>query len=413
VTFAAALGGDTASYFIEIGAVLLVLAILARLASRSGFSPIPFYLIAGLGIGVVAPPPISDDATSFLSQAAIILLLFLLGAEYTAAEVVGSLRSGWRGGAIDLVLNFPPGLAAGLLLGLGWVPATLLGGVTYISSSGIIAKLLGDLDRLGNRETPGILSVLVFEDLAMALYLPLATGLLIEGVSAAVIWPVAVAVAVVAIAFFVAVRHGTALSRGIGHSSDEVVLLTVVGLLLVAGGLAEGLGVSAGVVAFLLGLSLSGPIAGHAQRLLTPLRDLLAAVFFVLFGLQIDVGDIPSVAVAAVVLLLLTAAAKMLTGWLATRSTCSVRGRLRAGTALIARGEFSIVIAGLAVAAGDESLLGPLAATYVLLTAVAGPLLTRYADSLAPLVDRGARRRDSGEPSGPRTRGDETRRRAR
>ncbi len=150
------------------------------------------------------------------------------------------------------------------------------------------------------------------------------------------------------------------------------------GLLLIAGGAAELLSVSAGVVAFLVGLSISGTLAARARELLSPLRDLFAAVFFVLFGLQIDVHAVPDVIGVAVLLWLVTAATKLLTGWIAARRQSGVPGRLRAGTALVARGEFSIVIAGLGVAAGSESSLAPLAATYVLLAAVSAPLLTRF-----------------------------------
>ena len=101
----------------------------------------------------------------------------MLGVEYSARELVGGLRGSWRAGVLDIVLNFTPGAAAGLLLGWGPVGSLVLGGITYISSSGIIAKVLGDLGRVGNRETPVLLSVLVFEDLAMAVYLPVMTAL--------------------------------------------------------------------------------------------------------------------------------------------------------------------------------------------------------------------------------------------
>ena len=185
------------------------------------------------------------------------------------------------------------------------------------------------------------------------------------------------------------------LTRRIQHPKSEVVLLTVMGLLLLAGGAAELLSVSSAVVAFLVGLSISGSLADRARELLSPLRDVFAAFFFVLFGIQIDVGAIPSVLGVAAVLLVVTAATKLLTGWIAARRTSGVAGRLRAGTALVARGEFSIVIAGLAVSAGLESALAPLAATYVLFTAVGGPLLTRYADPLGRwFAARGRRRRE-------------------
>lgn len=369
-----------AGFLLEVGAVLLVLAVLARIAARTGFSPIPLYLLAGLAIGYFVPPSIDPDLISIESQVAVILLLFMLGLEYTADDVVGSLRAGVGAGLADLFLNFTPGVLVGLALGWDTLPALLLGGVTYISSSSIVAKVLDDLGRLGNLETPAVLSVLVIEDLAMAPYLPLIAVLLAGGgiVTALALSLAATGLAVGAIVL--ARRHGQLLSRRLSHPKSEVVLLTVFGLLLLAGGAAELLSVSAGVVAFLVGLSISGAIAERARELLSPLRDLFAAFFFVSFGLLIDVRTIPGVLGVAVLLWGVTTATKLLTGWLATRRVSAVPGRLRAGTAFVARGEFSIVISGLGVAAGAEAGLAPLAATYVLLTAISGPLLTRYAD---------------------------------
>src|SRR5207244_1018151 len=92
---------------------------------------------------------------------------------YSGEELKESLRRGLTAGVADFLLNFPPGIIAGLLLGWRPLPAALLGGVTYISSSGVIARVLIDLRRLECPETPTILSVLVLEDLAMAVFLPL------------------------------------------------------------------------------------------------------------------------------------------------------------------------------------------------------------------------------------------------
>ena len=143
----------------------------------------------------------------------------------------------------------------------------------------------------------------------------------------------------------------------------EALLLSVLGLTLFVAGVAAELNVSAAVGAFLVGIALSGHAAEAAQPLLAPLRDLFAAVFFVFFGLQTDPGSIPPVALAAGALALVTAATKVATGWWAARRAgVRARGRWRAGAVLVARGEFSIVIAGLAVAAGEEPTLGPLAA---------------------------------------------------
>lgn len=362
---------------LELAAIVLALALLARLAARTGFSPIPLYLLAGLGVGALFGGDLSAEAVQIESNVAVSLLLFMLGLEYTGEELSASLRSGRLGGIVDFVLNFSPGFAAGLLFGWTVLEAVVLGGITYISSSGIIAKVLDDLDRLGNRETPAVLSLLVTEDLAMAIYLPLVTVALAGGGLVRGALSVLVAVGTVMVALFVAVRHGSHVSRLLTHASDEVVLLSVLALLLLVAAVGELLQFSAAVGAFLVGIALSGPLVERARTVLGPLRDLMAAAFFVLFAAQVEVAAIPRVFVPALVLALVTMFTKLATGWIA--AGCAPPGKLRAGTALMSRGEFSVVIADLAVIAGVEARLGPLAVTYVLITAIVGPLATRYA----------------------------------
>ena len=169
---------DSTTLLIEVGALLLLLGLLGRLSRRFGLSPIPLYLLAGLafGHGGLLPLDASEEFFAVGAEIGVILLLVMLGLEYSANELVGNLRSAAPAGLIDGVLNALPGAAFALLLGWDWVAALVLGGITWVSSSGVIAKVLADLGRLGNRETPVILSVLVIEDLAMALYLPLVTA---------------------------------------------------------------------------------------------------------------------------------------------------------------------------------------------------------------------------------------------
>jgi CPA2 family monovalent cation:H+ antiporter-2 len=367
--------------FIELGAAVIGLAVLARLAHRLGFSAIPLYLLGGLafGNGGLLPLRFSEDFLHVGAEVGVILLLFMLGLEYTGAELRANLRTGFAAGVADLVLNFPPGAAAGWLLGWGPRAALLLGGVTYVSSSGIIARVLAELKRLNNPETPVVLSVLVLEDLAMAVFLPLAAVLLVgQGLLAGLVSALA-ALATVAVVLFVALRYGEGMSRVLAHRSPEVVLLSTFGLVLVVAGLAQRLQVSAAVGAFLVGVALSGPLVKQTHQLLGPLRDLFAALFFLFFGLQIDPSTLPPVWWQATALGVVTAATKFVTGWWAARRAgVDRRGGLRAGAALVARGEFSIVQAGLGVGAGLEPQLGPLSAAYVLLLAVLGPLLARW-----------------------------------
>jgi CPA2 family monovalent cation:H+ antiporter-2 len=373
----------TTILLIEVGALLFGLGMLGRIGRRFGLSPIPLYLLAGLafGQGGLLPMSASKEFIEIGAEIGVILLLLMLGLEYSARELVGNLRAAAPAGLLDGLLNALPGAAFALLLGWGWVAALVLAGITWVSSSGVIAKVLGDLGRLGNRETPVMLSILVIEDLAMAFYLPLVTAVLagiglVSGLKA-----LAVAVITVLAVLAVAIRYGHAISAFMSVKDPEALLLSVLGLTLFVAGVAAELKVSAAVGAFLVGIALSGPVAHHATQILSPLRDLFAAVFFVFFGLATDPADMPEVLLPALALAIITMATKTLTGYLAARRVgIGLPGRWRAGLGLVPRGEFSVVIAGLAVASGVEPRLAPLATAYVLITVVTGPVLARVPD---------------------------------
>lgn len=374
--------------FLELGGVIFLLALVGRAAGRLGITPIPLYLLAGIGLGAFMS--LGNAPEEFIHTGAeigAVLLLFTLGLEYTSEELSNNMKANRQIGIIDLALNFTPGLIAGFLLGFTPMAAVLLGGVTYLTSSGIASKILRDLGRLGNRETPVILAVCVIEDVVMAAYLPVVAALLIGGTLVAVGVNLLVALAAFGLAFFLALRYGHVLSRVMNVPSDEALLLGVLGLVLVVAGAADLLKVSAAIGAFLVGIALSGEVADRARRQIEPLRDLFAAVFFVFFGLQLNLAEVPPVLLPAVLLTIITGATKFAVGWIgAGRAGVQIRGRFRAGTTLIPRGEFSILIAGLGL--GLAPSLGPLAAVYVLLTAILGPVLSRFDAQLAPLLDR-------------------------
>lgn len=226
----AAAGGHTL-VLVEIGALVLVLGVLARFADRVEISPIPLYLVVGLVLGQVGDEPLSfsREVVEIGAQIGLVLLLFMLGLEYTGEDLGSSLRSSLPAGVLDLALNFGPGLLAGLALGWSPLSSLLLGGVTYISSSGVIAKVVADLKRLGNRETPAVLSILVLEDLAMAVYLPVVAVLLADTALAEGLVLIVVALVAVTLALMVVLRHGNTVSRVLASRSDEVLLLTVLG----------------------------------------------------------------------------------------------------------------------------------------------------------------------------------------
>ncbi|HVW34643.1 MAG TPA: cation:proton antiporter, partial [Acidimicrobiia bacterium] len=249
---------------------------------------------------------------------------------------------------------------------------------------GIVAKVLADLGRLANRETPGILSLLVMEDLAMAVYLPVAAALVAGQAPAETATTVVVALVAVALILQSALRFGANLSRWLERGSDEALLLSVFGLILLVGGLAQEFEVSAAIGAFLVGLAVSGPVQARAGTLVGPLRDLFAAVFFVFFSFQISPGDLFRGLLPGAGLAVVGAGGKLLTGWVAgARAGVGPTGRRRAGGVLIARGEFSIVIASLGAGLSDGRDLAAVAAAFVLITAVAGPFAARALDAPA------------------------------
>ena len=383
--FLAAGTAEAATAFVELGAVVLVLGALSALAGRVGITAVPLFLLAGLAVGEggVAPLDVSEDFIALTGEIGVLLLLLALGLEYTEAELRTGLRSGLVPCATDALLNAVPGAALGLALGWDPLAAVMLGGVTWVSSSGIAAKVLADFGRLGNRETPVVLDLLVIEDLAMAVYLPVVAALVAGGTVLATVGSVTLAVAAVVAILTLALRFGGRMSDVLARGNDEVLLLTVFGLTLLVAGIAQSADVSGAIGAFLVGLALSGPVQHRASSLVAPLRDLFAATFFLFFAFRIDPADLVDQLPIAFGLAAVTTATKLLTGWrLAARRGVATRGRLRAGTTLVARGEFSIVIAALGADLADGPDLGALAAAYVLITAIAGPLMTKYVDRL-------------------------------
>ncbi len=361
---------------VELGAAITGLAILARLAARAGISPIPLYLLGGLafGRGGIAPLDSADEVLRVGSEIGAVLLLFMLGLEYTGEQLAHGVRGHFKSGLMDLALNAPVGIAAGRIAGWPWSASFLMGGVTYVTSSGIVSKVLADLQWSAKPGTPAVISILVLEDLALAFLLPL-LAIAADGAGAANFTTVVTSVAAVVIALIFALKAGGRLSAILAHRSAEVMLLTMFGAVLLVAGGSHRVGIAAAVGAFLLGLALTGSVADQTHRLLAPLRDLFAALFFFFFALQLDPHELLPVFVPALLLAVASSATKIATGWWAVaRETEDAGARWRAGLLLVPRGEFSIVIAGLAVGLPEVATL---AAAYVLITAIGGPVAIR------------------------------------
>jgi CPA2 family monovalent cation:H+ antiporter-2 len=371
-----AVGAPVDVVLVELGAAITALALLGRLAARVGISPIPLYLLGGLafGRGGIVPLDAADDVLSVGSEIGAVLLLFMLGLSYTAAELAESTRSHFKSGLVDFALNAPVGVIAGRIAGWPWSASLLMGGVTFVTSSGIASKLLADLKWTENPETPAVVSVLVLEDLSLAFLLPV-LAITAEGTGANGATKIVSSITAVCIALWLALKAGPRMSTWVKHRSREVMLLTMFGAVLLVSGGSHRVGISATVGAFLLGLAVTGSVAAQMRALLAPLRDLFAALFFFFFALRLDPHGLIPVLLPATALAVVSGLTKVATGWLAAaRETKNSKARLRAGLVLIPRGEFSIVIAGLAVAMPN---VASVAAAYVLITAIAGPVAIR------------------------------------
>jgi CPA2 family monovalent cation:H+ antiporter-2 len=377
---AAGASESTSVALAEIGIMLLALGILASVAVRLTISVVPMYLGVGLalGNGGIAPLNFSEDFLAIGAQLGAILLLLMLGLEHSGPNLVEGVRERKSTGLIDIAVNGIPGAIAGLLLGWGPVGALALGGITYVSSSGIAAQMMREFGWNRSEVSRRVTTVLVIEDLALAPYLPLLSTLVAGlGVVAGVI-SVGVALAVTVVALVISLKGQDAFGRILNTSSQGALLLTVFGIALAVAGFSEMVGFSSAVAAFLVGLILTGEVAEAVRRRLSPLRDLFAAIFFVFFGLGVNPADIPPVLPLAAALAALGIAGKMFVGWFIARGMSDPLAWKRAGAFLVPRGEFSILIAALAASTVFGPYLQALTMAYVLITSIAASLLLRF-----------------------------------
>jgi monovalent cation:H+ antiporter-2, CPA2 family len=364
----------------EIGVVLIFLGVIAYFAKKISISTVPFFLIAGLafGTGGIADLELSTSFLNTGAQIGAVLLLLLLGLEYSAKELTDTLRIHWSAGLVDFAANALPGAIIGLLLGWGWVGAVVLSGLTYVSSSGIAAELISESGWNKSEMAKRTISILALEDLALAIYLPIISSVVI-GVSIVTgLISISIAFIIIGLVILVSLRREGIFVGVLSNQSSISLLLTVFGAALVAAGVANLVGFSGAVAAFLVGLLLTGEVAEAARERLSSLRDFFAALFFLFFGLAIDPVTIISVIPIALVLAVVGIIGKLAVGYVIGKDMQSRDTWKRIGAYLIPRGEFSIVIAALAVSTSFGEELKSITIAYVIITTLIASLILRY-----------------------------------
>ena len=375
----------------QLSITVALLAGLGLVASRFGLSAIPAYLLAGLLLGPNEPRALSlirpTEVTHFVAEIGLVFLLFFLGLEFTLGRLVRSRRHAVLGGAIDLLVNGGLGLVVGIAaFGLSF-GGLVLAAAIFVSSSAITVKGLIDFRRLADDETDLVLAILVAEDLVIALVL----GFVAAGGGAA---SDTLALVAKAIAF---VAAGLAASKWLSRPLDRVLdwlpreffLLAVFAFLFGAAALAQEFGLSEAIGALMAGVVLSETsVRAEIEERFFSFRDVFAALFFFVFGLSIDVGAIGSVAWILAAAVAVAVVGKLGAGYLAGLVGGLTRVQsFTAGAALVAHGEFTIILAQLAsdndrIPAGTQTKLVAFAGLYVLITATLGIALMKESKAI-------------------------------
>ncbi|MFA1781014.1 cation:proton antiporter [Bacillus velezensis] len=383
----------------EVGTALVLVAIASVIANKIKFSIIPFLIILGMLVGPHAPQAGIIDLTfiesreviEFFGRMGVLFLLFYLGLEFSVGKLVKSGRSIAAGGTIYILINFSLGLIYGFITGFSFLEVLVLAGVITISSSAIVAKVLVDLKRTANPETELILGIIMFEDIFLAVYLSVVSGLVLGDATSVggALMSIVIAFGYMLLFFIVARKLPPLLNKLLDIRSNEVFVIVIFAALFFIAGFSETIHVAEAIGALLLGLVFSE--TAHSDRiehLVVPFRDFFGAMFFFSFGLSIDpfsLGDAVWLALGAV---LLTIAGNFIAGMIAgRRAGLSHKASSNIGLTIVSRGEFSIIVANLGIAGGLSASLKPFAALYVLILAIFGPLLTKESKRIYLLLN--------------------------
>ncbi|MBX3100304.1 MAG: cation:proton antiporter [Salinibacterium sp.] len=377
-----------------LGVLFVIAYALGRLGKLIGLPAIPIYMLVGL----IASPhttlfPISFESADveLIAVFGLIMLLFSLGLEFDQDEFYGNAGKLVISGGTRIAINLAVGFGLGLWVGWGTREALIIAGITATSSSAIVTKLLIELRRLANRETPTILGIMVLEDVFVAVYLAI-VGVILGGLTNgwAIVLQLAISFTFLIAMFALARWGGKAVSRLVQTKDDELFTILFFGLAVAFGGIGELLGVSDAIGAFLIGLVLGASrYRARIEQLALPLRDVFGAFFFLNFGLALDISTFGSVLWPVAVAVVLTLVVNTLGGQLiAWQNRLTPAEGLNASAMLQNRGEFALILATLATGARLDSRLTPFAGLYVLSMAIVGPVLAVNSEKMGRALFR-------------------------
>lgn len=373
----------------EVGVALVLISIGALIANRLKFSIIPLLIILGMLVGPHVPQigifdftfSESNEILQFLGRIGVLFLLFFLGLEFSVGKFVKSGKNIVVGGTIYVCMNFVLGLIYGFVVGLPLMETLIIAGLLSVSSTAIVAKVLVDLKRTANPETELILGIILFDDIFLALFLTTMSGILLAEATSVfgIITSVLLSVLYMLLFFVIARKGYPLLNRLFNIKSDEIFIIVIFASLFFIAGFSNIIKVADAIGALLLGLVFSE--TEHRDRiirLVVPFRDFFGAIFFFSFGLTIDPASLWDAMWLALGAVLVTIVGNFVAGMISGRKAgLSYKASSNIGLTIMARGEFSIIVANLGVSAGLSAILTPFTALYVLILAIIGPILAK------------------------------------
>lgn len=370
---------------LDAGLILIGIFILGFIALKTRFPNIILYILFGVALAGLLD---HNAILHFSSEVAIVLLFFLLGLEFSTERLGDIAKKIWPTGILDIVLSLGVTMMISFAFGMDWFSSFLIGGITYATSSSITAKLLDDKGRMANTETEFVLGILIFEDLiapiVVAILIALNAGSTFQGVDLILLIGKITALAVIAIVLGKTVfRKVEDFLQKLDDDDDDLRIALLVGIAVTYSGFAMYLGLSEVLGAFLAGVMLAEiKKVDLVSEVVNPVKDLLIPTFFVYFGTTINIGVGVPFPILLVVLVLWSVVAKVLVGIIGGKMYgLTKRVSLRAGLSICARGEFSVVIAGV--------ITGPIkvfAGIYIIFSAFIGMVLFNYAPKITTLI---------------------------
>jgi len=396
-------------------AIIMILAAIVTLAFFKIRQPLIIgYLFAGMLIGPLSPlwtsilpengssgPAagigiLSDiSALNLFADIGVILLLFVIGIEFPFAKIRSIGRVAVGAGTLGLFVTLGVVFLAASALGLNFMDSLFIAAALSISSTAIIVKILQDSGKIKKESSILILGILIVEDvIAVILIASLESVALAGTVSVEAVVLVAVVAGGLIVGTFTIGRRviPPLIDKVASAQNREILLLSVLGVCFGYALLANVVGLSVAIGAFLAGVLVAESKSAEVSKILSsPIKDMFVAIFFVSVGALMDITQLESYIFIAIALIAVTTAMKFGGNLLGNTVFRLEKGKsLRSAFALSApRGEFSIVIVKVGVDMGVVSaFLFPLIGLITIITAFMSPFLIRLGDKIIPKLSK-------------------------